>query len=103
MNCLSLQKAIEIMENGKPFSLRVVSFDKKRKTGGHIKFYSELIKIKGEGAHNPASDSVSSRNPNNQQNMTRNYYHAINGRETSTVVRVHLYGILEVNNIKVAL
>jgi hypothetical protein len=103
MKCLSLQQAISIMENGKPFSLRVVSFDKKRKTGGKVKFYDELIKVTPD--HLPAAVASNStpRTPNHHTNMTRNYAHAINGRDTAIIVRIHLYGILEVNNIKVAL
>lgn len=106
MNLLSLKEAIAIMESGQPFAVRFVSYDKKRKKGGQIRFFSELVTTRNSSIYHPAQskrNTPKSKAQNHSEHMTRNFYQCISGRPTSVVKSLHLYGLLEINGTKVAL
>ena len=106
MDVLSIQEALKIMESGKPFAVRVVSYDRKRKSGGAIKFYSELVTTKTASEFHPKlekQNTPASKAQNHHENFTRNFFQCINGVPTSCIKSLHIYGVLEVNSIKLAL
>lgn len=106
MDVLSIQDALQIMESGKPFCVRFVSYDKSRKSGGSIKFFSELVTTRTASVHHPKLEkrnTPASKAQNHFENFTRNYFLCINGVETSVIKSLHVFGVLEVNGKKLAL
>lgn len=99
---MNLKQALEIIDSGEVFSLKVVSYDKKRKTSGELKFYSQLC------TSVPKQDrtkmvNTESKAQNHYENSTRNCYRCIEGEPTSAFVKIHIYLMLEVNGERVML
>lgn len=91
--------------NGKPvvFSLKFVTADKVRRTGGEIIEVTKAQKCVGKRSDgvlyaNPGNGAVKqTKNPNHEQNATRNIYLVDSGH----VRKVHTRLIIEFNNKKV--
>jgi hypothetical protein len=100
---MNFNKIIQHIDSGNVFSLRVVSFDKSRKTGGEIKFYSELkVSTKKEERESNKNNLISTKK-DHYDNATRTCYQCINGVETASLVTFHIFLMLEVNGEKVML
>lgn len=104
MERITIKEALSIIDTGKTVSLSYVSYDKKRKTGGDLKFLPEVIvtnpkENSGAVQLNPNSE----RSPNNFDNSTRNFYTCINGKPTSSLRKIHVFLILEIDGKKVML
>lgn len=99
---MNLKEALDIIDSGEVFSLRIVSFDKARKKGGKIKFYSELKNStpKGERTNAP---KLQTKFKNHYENSTRTCFQCIDKVETASMVTIHIYLILEVNGEKLML
>lgn len=97
METVTIKDALNIIDTGKKVSLKYVSFDKKRKTGGKIKFFPELVVTNPRENLVPSNKKQSTVPSNNVQNHTRNFYTCIDGRQTSNIRRVHVFLILEID------
>lgn len=99
---MNLKEALNIIDSGEVFSLRIVSFDKARKKGGKIKFYSELRNStpKGERINPP---TLQMKHKNHYENATRTCFQCIDKVATASLVTIHIYLILEVNGEKLML
>lgn len=104
MNVICFEDAIKLLESGQPILVRYVSYDKRRKTGGHIKEHEVMI-IKKKSDHVPANVAkiTSEKAQNHYDNFTRNCYQCIDGQPTMNVKRIHLPLMLQVNKMKVML
>lgn len=106
---LRLNDALKIMDNGEVFSIEYVTFDKKRKTGGRIKYYPEaklLKSAKSTISGSTKSTSIKAKkstNPNHWDNATRNIKILIDGVETSGNKKLHIFLILKLNGKRVYL
>ena len=99
---MNLSEALKVTESGEIFSCKVVAFDHKRKTGGHIKFYPELVHSKSTDFIIPSTKSET-KAQNHFENATRNFLKCANGQPTSVVRKIHIILMLEVNGQKVML
>jgi len=115
METITMSEMLKAMNTGLPFSFSFVSFDKKRKTGGEIKRYKEVVlnadttnkettpaKVKTESQ--PLKNRVGvSRNPHHFENSTRTFRICVNGCKTATVKKFHIFLVLEFNGKKLML
>lgn len=99
---MNLKRALEIIDSGEIFSLKVVKFNKTKNTGGERRFYSQLVstKPKHERVGNVPKENGTQ---NHYDNSTRNLYKCIDGEPTSAFVKIHMVHILEVNGERVML
>ena len=105
-NSVRLTEVLRQMEEGEErFSIRFVTCDRARKTGGKIEEWHrcQLSRRRKAGAEQPraprAAEETSSRLPNHYQNATRNIVQG----NSSQVRKVHIWLILEFNGQKVVL
>lgn len=97
---MNLDKALEIIDSGEIFNCRWVSFNKRKKTGGKVKFYSQLKNSVPKQERNP-QQAVLGNKVNHYDNATRTFYKCINNEPTATMVTIHIFLILEINGEKV--
>ena len=104
MEVLNLQQVLDVFNSGEVFSVRYVSLDKKRKTGGKIIEMKSVICPKRK-PNAPKSTKVSTSNgtKNHFDNATRTVQKVADGHVTSAVKSVHIFLILEVNGKKMVL
>lgn len=101
---MNLKQALQIIDSGQVFSLRVVSFDKARKKGGKIRFYSELKTTHPkEGTIKTPFSNLNSKAKNHFDNSTRTCFQCISNVETSSIVTIHIFLILQINSERVML
>lgn len=109
MDTITIQEMLAEMETGNPFSIKFVSFDKQRKTGGEVRSFPALVLNQKNKAKepvkstsdNPLNDVVKkTRNPNHFKNATRAARVMIGGCITDTIKKFHIFLILEFNNKK---
>lgn len=96
---MNLTEALEIIESGNPFTCKVVSYDKKRGTGGKIHVY-ECI---SDRQQHERSTVVPTKAQNHFDNATRNVTILADGHRTSVPRKLHIDLLLEVNGVKVML
>ncbi len=100
------------MKSGKPFSMRVVKYDKKRKKGGQIEEYPEAVMVikkeQAEKDSRPATrieemkaDIRKRKNPSHGKHYTRNINILQDGHPTTIIRKIHPALIIEFNNQKV--
>lgn len=100
---ITLKDALQAMNSGELFSMRWVTFDRKRKTGGEIKEESGC-KLSGQDyreqrEHNPKGvQAPSSKLPAHYRNRTRNIV-----LPNGDVRKVNIWFIIGFNGKKVAL
>lgn len=104
---------LKVMESGNPFSIRFVTYDKQRKKGGEVREYPEAVlnqrEISLESPRKPFDSSDSSithrkkHQPNHYKNATRALRILINGNKTETIVKFHIFLVLEFNGKKMIL
>lgn len=115
---ISIRKCLEIMHSGAVFSLRVVTFDKRRKDKtGQVREYAEAVLVWGDGGKErakkhgerpmtaleksllttPPSFSEIKRNPNHAAHYTRNIRILMDGQPTEAMVKIHPALIIEFN------
>ena len=102
---MNLSEALKIIDSGEVFSCTVVSYDKARKKGGKKRFFSE---VKVATAKNLIDSKLEKKEPklnkkNHYENSTRTLFQCINKEQTSSVVTIHIFLILEVNGEKLML
>lgn len=105
---ITLKAMIAEMQTGATFSCTVISFDKKRGTGGEILEYHEarLFDPKLEQHASRAATEVErlrerlqeSRNPNHGKHFTRNIMLMMNGHTTSETRKIHPPLVVSFNN-----
>lgn len=96
------------MQTGNPFSIKFVTYDHNRKKGGRIVHYPEAIitqskttkKKEAQTSIVPAKKSKTV-NPNHWKNATRGLKILVNGVESETIRRFHVFLMLEFNGQKV--
>ncbi|MCB0597766.1 MAG: hypothetical protein KDD28_27050 [Phaeodactylibacter sp.] len=105
------QDILEYMATGQPFSLQYVTFDRRRKKGGALKYISEAILVQAEKeakkverkTHRPLTLqeverlTAISRKPNHGYWFTRNIRIVEHGHPTSLIRKVHIILITEFN------
>jgi len=88
---------LKVMQNGKPFSITVVTYDKRRKSGGKKMQYPEAIlntlpKPKQSGDR-PATRmealTQKTKAPNHSKNFTRNIRVLMDGHPTAIIRTIH--------------
>lgn len=104
------------MESGQAFSLKVVAYDRKRKSGGQIKDYPEAVLLQVEEDEIVSEDIFRGNRPNTQKEAqqirmvkeahhrkwyTRNIRILQNGHPTSIIKKIHPPLIIEFNGQKV--
>lgn len=104
------------MHSGAVFSLRVVSYDKRRKDKtGQVREYAEAVLVWGEASPNPSKGGERAltaleksllsaappveieRNPNHAAHYTRNIRVLVDGQPTEAIVKIHPALIIEFN------
>ncbi len=106
------QDIIDYMASGRPFSLRYVTFDRRRKKGGEAAYISEAILVQPEKEEKELREakgrpltieeverltSPAGRNPNHGYWFTRNIRILEHGHPTSIIRKVHIILITEFN------
>ncbi|MEL6968643.1 MAG: hypothetical protein AAFO02_00630 [Bacteroidota bacterium] len=107
---ITLQAMLKQMKTGDPFSCTVVTYDRKRKTGGRVDEYGEarLYDPKMEQQSTRAATEVErlreelrsagSRRPNHGLHFTRNIQLLIDGHPTSEIRKIHPPLVVLFNN-----
>ena len=106
MEIIDLKEALSIISSGKPFSIKWVQFDKKRKTGGKIKYMPSMVGSTEETRNKVLeknTDPLASKSRNHFDNMTRTLLIVIDGLVTNSFRTVHVFLILEINGKKLML
>jgi hypothetical protein len=113
---LSIKQCLAIMHSGAVFSIKVVSYDKRRKDRrGRVIYYPEARLVWGDtqGGNTPppgerpltelekslvgAAVVVHTRKPNHKWHYTRNIRVYDNGTPTETLLKIHPPLIIEFN------
>jgi len=102
---ITTAEILEHMESGQPFSVSVVSFDKRRKKGGKIKVYPEAVLTQKEKGDRPRTKKEAKaeelqqlrKNPHHREHYTRNITILQNGFKTSIIASIHPPLIVEFN------
>jgi hypothetical protein len=105
---ITVKQALFNMKTGEVFSLRVVSYDRKRKKGGEIDEYHEAVLLreaeytdmKPARAMTPIEamkTRLDRRDPNHQDFKTANIRILQNGHPTSLIKKIHLPLLVEFN------
>ena len=114
---ISIKKCLEVMHSGAVFSLRVVSYDKRRKDKtGKVREYAEAVLLWGDekevGSKKRSEREMTAlekslmaappiaeteRNPNHAIHYTRNIRILMDGQPTEAVVKIHPALIIEFN------
>ena len=100
MESMTIEEMVTLVDSGAACSLKYVSFDLKRKTGGKVKCVPELVVTRQKSERSKQLDPAAPRS-NHYQNFTRNFFTCISGQPTANVTTIHLYLVLEINGIKV--
>lgn len=112
MEVIRLDEMLAEMEKGNPFSIKFVSFDKQRKSGGEIKTIDKcvLTRTKGERKQHLGNEKFQkvvrgkrTKNPNHFHNSTRAVQLMIGDVLTESVKKFHFYLVLEFNGKKLIL
>jgi hypothetical protein len=104
MNGINLKDAMTEMRAGNAFSIKFVSYDKKRNTGGIIKSFPEVKLIQKVKKETNASNLNSGeKKANKYANSTRAIKVFVDGMESSTIRKFHIFLLLEFNGKKVYL
>lgn len=94
---------LSAMETGAPFSIKVCSYDRKRKKGGEWKEYPEAVLVSAKDNQDDSQnrkltaleqvrkelDAPLRRNPNHRKHYTRNIRILQNGHPTGMIVSIH--------------
>lgn len=99
MEKISRQQMRKILEGTEPFDLKVVTCDRKRKTGGKILELKNCTKTGNKGKNKAKKKTVSKNlisNPNHGQHFTRNIF--VNGQNLR---KVNSLLIIEINGKEV--
>lgn len=99
---MNLKQALGIIDSAEIFSLSVVKFNHRKKTGGQISFYSQVVASNPKQEREKSSPSVKGTQ-NHYDNGTRNLYKCIDGVPSSAFVKIHFVHVLEVNGERVML
>ena len=118
---ISMKKCLEIMHSGAVFSLRVVTYDKRRKDRtGQVREYAEAVLVWGQASPDPSKGgaikgerpptvleksllttlpplSEIGKNPNHALHYTRNIRILVDGQPTEAMVQIHPPLIIEFN------
>jgi len=95
MEIISVRKMLEDMEQGNIFSLQVVKYDKKSKTGGDLMVIREgFLSIpdrmgSGGAPYHTAIDTPATKSPRHWIHYTRNVKLLQNGAATGKIVKIH--------------
>lgn len=111
---ITLKEALAHMDSGKPFSLKVVAFDKKRRSGGQILEYPEAVLLQSSNAEEQGKRGATrleqlrqqayeqaSRKPNHGTHFTRNIQLLQDGHPIAIVKKIHPALLLEFNGQEV--
>ena len=116
MQSISTKQVLSEMETGKPFSIKVISYDRRRSSKtGKIKEYPEAIletaKIRNQGGRPPteqeklkaklANPERLYKNPKHKKWYTRNIRELQNGHPINIIHTIHPPLIIEFNGITV--
>lgn len=105
MGTIQIKEMLVAMETGEPFSIQFITFDRKRKTGGDIKEFSQAILCYSKKTTNNKvqarpmtrieqmtaileTDTIR-RNPNHKSNYTRNIQILQDGHPTAMRRKIH--------------
>ena len=114
---ISIKKCLEVMHSGAVFSIRVVSYDRRRKDKcGPVQEYREAVLVWGDGGSDrtrkegerqptalekslmaPATAPDISRNPEHGVHYTRNIRILMDGQKTEVMRKIHPALIIEFN------
>lgn len=115
---ISTKQMLAEMETGKPFSIKRVSYNRSKKTGGLITFTEEAILYTKKKADQDAQDRVGrpltvveqkqkelqelkAKQPNHRKWYSRNMVLCVDGHPSSIIRKFHPPLVLEFNGIKV--
>ena len=109
---ISTKQMLATMEEGQPFSMVVVTYDRKRKKGGQIKEYPEAILVQADQKQqtNRPLTAIEAKvdrltqikkNPHHHSHYTRNIQLLQDGHPTSLIKKIHPPLVLEFNGQKV--
>lgn len=102
----TFKRISDYLNTGQPFTCKVISYDRRRKSGGDVNEYEGvLVQRSGRGrtaveqmkAELVELDSIDKRSPNHRHWHTRNIRLLANGHPTSTIKKIHLPLIVEFN------
>lgn len=90
---ITIRDMLKEMKTGGTFSATVLSYDRKRRSGGQIKHYPEL-RLYQEGLElgrglTPAERKPRARKPRHGHHYTRNVVVMQNGTPTSIIRKIH--------------
>ena len=100
-NMITMQEMLEAMESGAPFSMKVCSYDRKRKKGGEWKFYPEAVLVQKEKKKEGSRPLTrieklqyqlhegEKRDPNHRKHYTRNIRVLQDGHPTGIIETIH--------------
>lgn len=113
---ITIGKCLEWMHSGKPFSLKVVSYDSRRpKKSGRVLEYQEAVLMWGDGGSDRTASASErqptdleralmgalgtpdKRNPNHSEWYTRNIRILQHGEPTAMLVKIHPPLIIQFN------
>ena len=101
MNGVNLRDALAEMKEDKTFSIKFVSYDKKRKTGGIVKYFPEVKLIQKNKTDSTNSKTQGkTKRTNSYVNATRSIKVFVDGVESSTIRKFHIFLLLEINGKK---
>ncbi|MEM6772305.1 MAG: hypothetical protein AAF597_17145 [Bacteroidota bacterium] len=109
---------LKVMETGRVFSMRVVTYDRRRSTGGKVKYYPEAILVQPQkeaasNANRPLTPAEMKaiefwnetkgghKDPHHKQFYTRNIRMMQNGHPTGEQKKIHPPLVLEFNGKRV--
>jgi hypothetical protein len=102
---ITLAEILRHMESGKPFSLKVVSYDRDRKKGGEILHFEEARLVPRDlpaRTDRPPTkkEALLERRQNHFSHYTRNIQIIANGTPTAIIRKIHIPLIIEFNSDK---
>ena len=106
MSMIKLNQVLKIMQAGEIFSMSFVTLDVKRKTGGKIRQIDEARIIQKQpklrSDFKPSEDTGKyeprlKKNPNHWTNCTRSFKIIVDGIESSSIRKVHIFLITKFN------
>jgi hypothetical protein len=101
---ITLRQILDYMATGQPFSLRVVAYDRRRRTGGAILHYPEAVLVSQELAaqaiQRPLTRAEATHTLRAQRHglhFTRNIRILQQGQPTVIIRKIHIPLIIEFN------
>lgn len=99
---ITTKDILEEMKTGNIFSCRVVTYDRKRKTGGKILEIHQAVLVQKEERDRPMTNIEQKqlqkkRGANHRKHYTRNIKLCVDGIPTEQIVKIHPPLILEFN------